>query len=185
VVRSKEGPSPPGLSYKSKIAKTFKKDVIGPNSMEDRQAAIKSYNKLKEKYELPELSEVEKEFDFELEDTAGIVKAIINQIWERISSMKSYIEGVLNPQRYCCMIETKFLKSKEKEKIFNFYKKIMIEYWKTVKATFEEEEAKINQLKNSYKFYQKVKRFSRDYIQRMIDGWSEEKTEEKQKDYIN
>ena len=112
---------------------------------------------------------------------------IINQIWERISSIKSYIEGALNPQRYCCMIETKFLKSKEKEKIFNFYKKIMIHYWKTVKSTFMTEEDKIKQINASYEFYKQVKKFSNEYIQRMIDGWSDEKTEEEETEdgYIN
>jgi|GEM_PF-2042556 len=152
----------------------------------EREAAIKEYEKLKTKYELPELEELEQEFDFELEDDKIIAKTIINQVWEKISSMKSYIEGILNPQRYCCIVETKFLNAKEKEKIFNFYKKIMTEYWKTVKATFSTPEDKIKQINKSYAFYKKVKNFSQEYIQRMIDGWSEEKGEAEEKDgYIN
>ncbi len=153
---------------------------------EEREQAIKKYNKLREKYDLPPLDELEKELDFVLDDDVAIAKNLINQIWERISSMKSYIEGVLNPQRYCCIIETKFLNPKEKEKVFNFYKEIMIEYWKTVKATFDGPEEKIKKIKSSYDFYKKVKQFSKEYIQRMIDGWSDkENKKEDNKTYIN
>lgn len=151
---------------------------------EDRENAVKKYNEYKTQYALPELNELEDEFDFKLEDDAGIAKTIINQVWEKISSIKSYIEGILNPQRYCCMIETKFLNAKEKEKLFNFYKKIMIEYWKTVQSTFGTNEEKLKQITNSYEFYKRVKTFSKDYITRMIKGWSEENKEEKE-EYIS
>jgi hypothetical protein len=152
--------------------------------MEDRKAAIKKYDELKIKYKLPTRKELEKEFDFELEDTAGIPKEIINQIWERITSIKSYIEGALNPQRYCCMIETKFFNPKEKEKVFDFYKKIMIEYWKTVQATFRTKEEKVKQINKSFEFYKKVKKFSEGYIQKMIDGWSEGQEKEEKNGHI-
>ena len=153
---------------------------------DDRKAALKAYNELKAKYDLPELENLEKEFDFELEDDKIIAKTIINHIWEKISSIKSYIEGTLNPQRYCCIVETKFLNAKEKEKIFNFYKRIMSEYWSTVKATFGSPEEKINKIKDSFEFYKKVKKFSKDYIQRMIDGWNEKESADVENDgYIN
>ena len=155
------------------------------NENKDRENAIKKYDEYKTKYNLPSLNELEEEFDFKLEEDIGISKAVINQIWEKISSIKSYIEGILNPQRYCCMIETKFLNPKEKEKLFNYYKKIMIEYWKTVQSTFATSEEKLKQINNSYEFYKKVKQFSKDYITRMIKGWSEEDKTEKQDDYIN
>jgi len=152
--------------------------------MEDRESAIKKYEELKNQHGLPELAELENEFDFELEDDAAIIKTIINQMWDKISSMKSYIEGILHPQRYCCIIETKFLKPKEKEKVFDFYKIIMAEYWKTVKSTFGAIEDKARQIKETYEFYKKVKKFSEDYLNRMLKGWSEEEKETKE-EYIN
>ncbi len=152
--------------------------------MEDRKLAVKKYNELKAKYGLPSLKEIESEFDFELEEDIGIAKIIINQIWERISSMRSYIEGILNPQRYNSIIETKFFNAKEKERVFNFYKLIMIEYWKTIKITYDTPEMRVKQIKNSYDFYQKVKKYSNIFVQRMIDGWSEKDKKEKE-GYIN
>ncbi len=155
------------------------------NEKEEREKAIKKYEELKNQYGLPALHLLEDEFDFKLEDDNAISKTIINQIWEKISSIKSYVEGILNPQRYCCMIETKFLNAKEKEKLFNYYKKIMIEYWKTVQSTFGTNDEKTKQIINSYEFYKKVKAFSKDYLQRMVKGWSEEDKEEKQENYIS
>lgn len=150
----------------------------------DRENAVKKYEELRIKHNLPTLQELEDELDFKLEDDAATAKTIINQIWEKISSIKSYIEGILNPQRYCCIIETKFLNPKEKEKLFDFYKKIMTEYWKTVQSTFGTSEEKTKQINNSYEFYKKVKQFSKEYIQRMIKGWSEEEKKEKE-EYIS
>lgn len=154
--------------------------------MEDREKAIKEYGKLQKEYGLPKLSLLENEFEFELDDTSGIIKSITHRIWDKITLIKSFIEGALHPQRYCCITETSFLNPKEKEKIFDFYRKIMSEYWRTVKASFEDDKRKAEQLNNSYEFYQKVKRFSKSYTEKMIKGWeeSEEITEEKN-GYIN
>ena len=153
--------------------------------MEDRKLAVKEYKLLQEKHGLPKLSELEQEFEFELDEKTGIIKILNQQIWDRISIIKSYIEGILHPQRYCCMTETGFLNKKEKERIYEFYKKIMIEYWKTVKSTFLGEEKRAKQLKNNYEFYQKVKKFSTIYSDKMIKGWSQEQEEEKNEGYIN
>ncbi|MFA5406103.1 MAG: hypothetical protein WC307_01990 [Candidatus Nanoarchaeia archaeon] len=153
--------------------------------MENREKAVSKYEELKTKYSLPELAELEDEFDFELDDDSAIIKTIINQIWDKVSSIKSYIEGILHPQRYCCIIETKFLNNKEKEKVFDFYKKIMADYWKTVKSTFGSQEEKINQVRETYEFYKKVKKFSNEYLNRMIKGWEEEEEKEPKEEYIN
>lgn len=153
--------------------------------MEDRDKAVKKYNKLKEKYELPALNALEEEFEFELDDTNGIIKTITHQVWDKITLIKSFIEGVLHPQRYCCITETGFLNPKSKEKIFNFYRLIMAEYWRTIKASFENEERKAEQLKNSYEFYQEVKKFSQNYTQKMIKGWEETEETEEKNGYIN
>ncbi len=148
--------------------------------MEDRKLAVKKYNEYRKKYNLPPLEELEDEFGFELDDDAGIAKTIINQIWERISALRSYIEGILNPQRYCCLIETKFFNPKEKEKIFKFYQKIMIAYWKTIQISFKGKEERFKHINFCYDFYKKVRAYSLKYTQRMIDGWSEEDKEEKE-----
>ena len=150
--------------------------------MEDREKAVEKYEQMKKEYGLPELKEIEEELEFEIENDAEITKTIINNIWERVSTVKSYIEGILNPQRYCCLIETKFMNPKEKEKVFDFYKEIMTAYWKTVHSTFGETPDRVKQINDSYEFYKKVKKFAKDYIQRMIKGWSEEDKEKKKEE---
>lgn len=152
--------------------------------MEDRTKAVSKYEQMKKEHGLPELKEIEEELEFEIENDAEIVKTIINNIWERISTIKSYIEGILNPQRYCCLIETKFMNQKEKEKIFDFYTEIMTAYWKTVQSTFGETTERIKEINDSYTFYKKVKKFSKEYIQKMIKGWSEEEKDKKKEEQM-
>lgn len=154
-------------------------------NMKKREKAIQAYKVLKKKHTLPSLKELEKEFDFELEDAKGIIKEVINKIWEKISQIKGWLEGLLHPQHYCCMFETEFFNKKEKERIFNIYMELMKEYWKTIKAGFGNEEENAKRLNKSLVFYKKIKKFATKYCDRMIKGWSEKEKEETKGEYIS
>ncbi len=152
---------------------------------ESRIKAVKKYNEYKKKYGLPSLKELEEEFDFELNETSGIISQVLGRMWDRILKVKLDLEGIFHPQQYCCLIEHKFFTGKEKKELFNTYKKIMTQYWITIKANYISKEERIKQISKNYEFYKKLKPIVRKYLTRYIKKWSEKGKKELREGYIS
>ena len=129
------------------------------------------------------MEKLKEEFDIETEKATSVY--ILQSMWEKISVIKDYIEGLLNPEKYNCMVEISFFDEREKERLFSFYSKLMREHWKYLQALFGSEEERKKEIKELYEFYKRVKKFVKNLSKKMINGWGSEIKEEKNGDYIS
>ncbi len=153
--------------------------------VESRAKAKKIYEEYRKKHKLPSLKELEEEFDFELSETSGVISQIYSKIWEKIMKVKSDLEGLFNPQQYCCLAEHKFFTEKELKEFFNMYAEIMKNYWTAVRAGYISKEERIRKIKDSYEFYKKVKEFARKLYARYVKKWGEKGEKESKEAYIS
>lgn len=153
--------------------------------VESRVKAVKIYNDAALKYKLPSLKELEEEFDFELAETSGVLGQIMSRIWDGIMKMRRDIEGLLQPQQYCCLIEHKFFSESEKKELFNVYGDIMANYWSVIRAGFSSKEERAKWIKKSYELYKKLKPFGVKYTTKLIDNWGKKEKAEAKEGYIN
>ena len=85
------------------------------------------YNKLKEKYKLPNFDDINSEFEFIAIDKKGIIsRQIRRRMNDKIVFFCNIIERILypNPQAIPLAQESKFLDDK-KDNLFRLYKKLM------------------------------------------------------------
>lgn len=153
--------------------------------VESREKAVKDYNELMKKYKLPALDELEDEFDFELYETSGIISHVNARIWDKILKIKNDIEGIFNPQQYCCLIEHKFFNDREQKELFNVYTELMIKLWEATRAGYINKDENAKQLITSYEYYKKVKEFAKKFYTKFVDKWGEKGEKELREEYIS
>lgn len=89
------------------------------------------YRKMQDKFKLPQLNELKETFKFELEDNDKIFDQIRSEISERIFTFsEKIIEPVIaGSESYSCIFEQEMLSDKERQRLFDIYKKIQVLKW--------------------------------------------------------
>lgn len=92
---------------------------------------ILQYKKLQTKFNLPQLNELKETFKFDLEENEKIFDQIRNEISERLFN---FTEKIIEPiiagsDSYSCLFEQEMLSDKERQRLFNLYKKIQVLKW--------------------------------------------------------
>ena len=88
----------------------------------------KQYIELKNKYKLPEFKDMDFEFEIsDLEETNFLLRAIIRKIAEKLDFYSTMLEEILQPDtsNLYAMHETRFFDEKEKNVMYDLYKKLM------------------------------------------------------------
>jgi len=83
------------------------------------------------KFNLPQLNELKERFKFDLEENEKIFDQIRNEISERIFTFtEKIIEPVIaGSDSYSCIFEQEMLTEKDRQKLFDIYKKIQVLKW--------------------------------------------------------
>ena len=102
------------------------------------------YRKMQDKFDLPQLNELKRTFKFDLEENEKIFDQIRNEISERIFTFtEKIIEPVIaGSDSYSCIFEQEMLSDKERQKLFDIYKKIQVLKWENNLLMLQPDEKK-------------------------------------------
>ncbi len=89
------------------------------------------YRKLQDKFDLPHLNQLRDIFKFDLEEGDKIFDQIRNEISERLFTFSDkVIEPVIaGSDSYSCLFEQEMLTEKERQNLFDIYRKIQVLKW--------------------------------------------------------
>lgn len=147
---------------------------------------MKDYDKIKEKYDLPDFEELNKEFEISsIETEEFLLREIRRKMNEKICFFSDIIAGVVNTESSTtAMIEFGNLMDDDVKEAFNLYKKLM--YWErssseaAILGQDEKDAAFIRELHSEWK---ELKKQVADLITKMKESWKK-KTTEKEEAYF-
>ncbi len=138
-----------------------------------RREVTKEWERLRRKYKLPKLQEIEKEIGFYL-TSKPVISEALKGIARILNSISLDIEAVLYPKDLAGMIEKKFFTEEERERLYDFYREIRSKLCKVPIAVMGEEREKVSLFKELLKFYrEKARSAGRQFYERLSKGWRE------------
>ncbi|MBW2993029.1 hypothetical protein KY317_00470 [Candidatus Woesearchaeota archaeon] len=150
--------------------------------------AIKeSYSKLQKKYKLPKFEEINKEFEINsIEEGEFLLREIRRKIAEKIELYIKVIDGVLQPEPTIASLhEIKALSEKEKEKVYELYKKLMIISRANIETSVNESDSKTaDYIRETLKQWEDVKHRFLAVIRKLKESWKSEKELKEELNYM-
>jgi len=141
----------------------------------------KTYNKLKEKYSLPDFDELNNEFELStIECEEFLLRKIRKKIADKINAMCEFLEGLLSPDTTMAnLYECKAFDDDERKKIFELYKRLKVLEKLALELSLnhdDEKDAKF--IKDVFSLWNKVKTEMITFIKKIKDFWEKESTTE-------
>jgi hypothetical protein len=136
------------------------------------------YNRLKNKYKLPEFSELDNEFGISaIENDRFLLREIIDRMIERFDIFSRVLEGVLQPDTSILwsLHEAKFFDEKDKESMYELYKKLMLISRKSLEVSLkrdEKEEAAF--ISKAFDEWKELKRGLLKFMGMMKNSWKKD-----------
>ena len=99
---------------------------------------------MQDRFDLPQLNELKERFKFDLEENEKIFDQIRNEISERLFTFtEKIIEPVIaGSDSYSCIFEQEMLTEKDRQKLFDIYKKIQVLKWENNLLMLQPDEKK-------------------------------------------
>ncbi|MEM5804619.1 MAG: hypothetical protein QXU82_02100 [Candidatus Aenigmatarchaeota archaeon] len=144
-------------------------------------AANKEYEKLKRKYKsLPPWDWLRKNFDVKIEEDGPVISQVKNCIAEKFESILAKIEPIISgAENFCCYYERRMLSQKQKDDIFELYKKMQSLIWKAnaITVNFSEKDAAdwVSDVKD---FWEENRAVLVDSFTTISEGWTSKKRTE-------
>ncbi|MBD3262757.1 hypothetical protein GF374_00050 [Candidatus Woesearchaeota archaeon] len=157
---------------------------------EDYEVLKEAYDKAKKKYNLsPNFEELDKEFEVSIIDgdrERFIVEYVRRAICSRIHKMINYLTPVLHPQPSSLhsMIESKFFKKEETDKLFEFYKKLHHWLHKGLLKSFQSEEEIAKFINEIWEIWPEIKDKVIIYMSKIVTGWEKQEKEDLDNGYL-
>lgn len=136
------------------------------------------YNKLKEKYNLPNFKELDNEFEISTIDSEHfILRCIIDKIIDRIDYFSCILEHILQPESssFKSIQESGFFDDLEKKEIYNLFKKLIILNRESSKISLnrdEKQEAEF--IINSFNQWMEIKQDLLKNIEKLKNSWEKD-----------
>jgi hypothetical protein len=149
---------------------------------EEREAAIKEYDKFAKEYELPPREEFEEELEvFIFEPVlSGVARALL----DRLFMCTGVIDQIMHPNHPADMMKSKFYDEKQKEKYWETYQQLQIVIAELMEAAFENRKERCKVLTKSYEEYKKVRPIIKEIFTIQKRGWAKPPEEETGKGYL-
>ena len=115
-----------------------------------------TYKKMQMKFDLPQLSELKETFKFDLEGNEKIFDQIRSEVSERLFTFSDkIIEPVIaGSDSYACIFEQEMLSDRERQKLFDLYKKIQVLKWENNLVMLQPDEKKAAEwVKKTWEFW--------------------------------
>jgi len=147
----------------------------------------KTYNKLKEKYSLPDFDELNNEFELStIECEEFLLRKIRKKIADKINAMCEFLEGLLSPDTTMAnLYEYKAFDDDERKKIFELYKRLKVLEKLALELSLnrdDEKDAKF--IKDVFSLWNKIKTEITTFIKKIKDFWENESTKEYKAGYF-
>lgn len=147
------------------------------------------YEKLKEKYRLPDFREMNEEFHIEKiaeNETEILIREVRRFIGDKLVNYMRFIENLLNPVNVPMFIFSivKLLEQGEKKKLEEIYKELMKKEMKFIELDIDfNEEREAEFVKESFNFWRKTKTELLGVIEKINKKW-DDKSEQGSKGYF-
>ncbi len=137
----------------------------------------KDYQKIKEKYDLPDFEKmnqdffIEKAVDFE---TDYLIREIRRYVADRISNYLRFVESLLHPSNVPIFIFSviKTLKPEDTEKLREIYKKLSKTEIELIELDINfDEDKEASFIKNSFELWQEVKKDLSEIVETIKKNW--------------
>jgi hypothetical protein len=133
------------------------------------------YEKARKKYSLPKFEDIDREFEIRLIDDQGfIIKEIRRAMLTSIQNLGTFFLPVLDPHPHelHSLIEMPAFNKKEREKLFNFYRKLSHLVHKGVSTSIVSEESEADFIKDIWKQWPSIKKEAKGYMDKIIAEWA-------------
>jgi len=149
----------------------------------------KEYDKLRKKYKLPKLEDMQKEFLFRIEDISpepGMphIHSVVYEINKLLGAVARDTSSLLTAGSFCCMHEIKTFSRSEKERSFELYKKVQKLIWKSRVDLLTGEEACAKWILNVWKEWKHIKKETLWFNKKMYGAWAHFKEYEEDLKYV-
>ncbi|MGV8169455.1 MAG: hypothetical protein ACP5N3_05350 [Candidatus Nanoarchaeia archaeon] len=139
------------------------------------------YQKLKEKYSLPDYELLVKDFEIEdIDPEENIIREILEEAHDRIDFYSRLLEGLIQPDsKLCDMKEAETLTQEEQEKILELYRKCMLINRTLLLIDLDyDEKAAAESINHTFKEWQSIKKELKLILTKMRDTWKQETKKE-------
>lgn len=146
--------------------------------IEEREAAIKKiYASMKERYELPDLEDLQREFNISFMDLDPDEKTLLITIRggmiNILKSITNDVESIVSgSDRYCCNIERREFSKEDRKELFETYVKMQQIFWKGRLVFLQDDSAIAKWIEEFYKTWKKeIKEKIIWYTKKMYMSW--------------
>jgi hypothetical protein len=160
------------------------------DSDKKEKSAEKAYESKRKKYNLPELSEIQKEMKFSISsldaDSSMIILSVRNEMIKRMVDLTRDIESIIaGYDRFCCSIERRVFTREDRIKLFETYRLLQQLFWES-RIAYEKDESDvakwINDCMKAWK--EKIRQELMWYYSKMRESWVEIKNSETEIKYV-
>jgi alpha-galactosidase/6-phospho-beta-glucosidase family protein len=127
---------------------------------------------------------LKKEFNVKLKKGEPLINQLLSQVSKKLNNCKSELMQIISPKNIIENHESKMISSGLKEDIYENIKELYLLSWKIKRAMLDNEEDKINAIKSSVDYMQKIYiPMKKNLCNEMIKNWKKE--EIKNTNYIS
>lgn len=143
----------------------------------------REYEKVKDKYNLPDFDQLNLEFEFKpMQEDTSVIKHVSRRMGEKVVYFSRSIDAILFSFGNSIVLnyENKMLTDKEKDNITELHKKIMFfdrSIW--VLEINGDEEAYVKFIKDLWEEWFALKEGVYDYAKKIREGWKKESIEDR------
>ena len=148
---------------------------------------VLQYKRLQTKFNLPQLNELKETFKFDIEENEKIFDQIRNEISERLFN---FTEKIIEPiiagsDSYSCLFEQEMLSDRERQRLFNLYKKIQVLKWENNLLMVQPDEQRAAEwVKKTWELWNKELESELSVVcKKLSDSWGNIKFENPNQNY--
>ncbi len=137
-----------------------------------------NYEKNREKHQLPEFKELDKEFEIgEIEETSYLLRRIRKKIMGRVNCYKEFLEKIINPETSNLeqLHEAGFFKEKERKEIEELFKRLTkLKVKNSLVNIKREEKEEAEFIKQIWQEWQEIKKELEKIAKKLEENWEKE-----------
>ena len=147
-----------------------------------------TYLKLKEKYKLPEFSELDSDFHISfIENDNFLLSQIIDRIIEKVDQFSGILEHILQPDTSSLkdLQETGFFEDYEKKEIYSIFKELVIINRSSIMLALEHDlKNEVEFISNSFEQWKSIKKKLSKHLIKLKELWLTENVNTEKVGYL-
>jgi hypothetical protein len=141
-----------------------------------RKEILSEWKKCQDKYNLPELEDIELKFRFTSRDQFFLIPATLGAMVSLLNWAGDILECIFTPSRMHHIVDSKAFTKEEKEKLHEMYKKVNKLNREALLAYLKSEKEKADMINLIYQFYEKeLHKFLLELFEKTSKAWTKDK----------